>query len=319
MKILVTGANGQLGHDVVNELIRRGHDVIASGSSSTYRGPEDGSPVTSAPFLQMDVTDASSVRTVFSQINPDALIHCSAWTAVDAAEEPENREKVFALNVDGPRNLADACAESDCKMVQISTDYVFSGKGIQPWKPDTEEFLPINIYGQTKLLGEQAVRSRLSRYFIVRTAWVFGYAGNNFVKTMLRIGKTHSQLRVVNDQIGTPTYTKDLARLLADMVVTDKYGFYHATNEGAYISWFDFAKEIFRQASGMGHEEYAESRLSVLPVSTAEYGLSKAARPFNSRLDKSKLIELGFEPLPEWRDALTRYLREYFTENEGEM
>lgn len=314
MRILVTGANGQLGHDVMNELLSRGHDAVASGSSPQYRGPEDGTPVTMAPFVQMDITDAEDVEAVFSRVRPDAVIHCSAWTAVDAAEEPENRGKVYALNVTGPRNLAAACAKHGCSMMQISTDYVFSGDGEEPWMPEQEDYRPINYYGETKLMGEQAVRSKLEKYFVVRTAWVFGYAGNNFVKTMLRLGQTHTQLRVVNDQIGTPTYTKDLTRLLADMVVTDKYGVYHATNEGGYISWYDFAREIFRQAAMMGRAEYAEERLSVLPVSTAEYGLSKAARPFNSRLDKSKLCEMGFEPLPDWRDALGRYLREYFEE-----
>ena len=314
MRILVTGANGQLGHDVMNELLLRGHEAVASGSSPAYCGPADGTAVTMAPFVQMNVTDSANVDAVLSRIRPDAVIHCSAWTAVDAAEDPENRKKVFALNVVGPRNLAAACAALDSSMMQISTDYVFSGNGSEPWKPDQEEYQPINYYGETKLMGEKAVRSAIQKYFIVRTAWVFGYAGNNFVKTMLRLGETHDHLRVVNDQIGTPTYTHDLARLLADMIETDKFGVYHATNEGGYISWFDFAQEIFHQAAAMGHEEYAQSRLTVEPVSTAEYGQSKAARPFNSRLDKSKLCEMGFEPLPDWRDALGRYLREYFEE-----
>lgn len=314
MRILVTGANGQLGHDVVNELLSRGHEAIASGSSSCYRGPADGTPVMMAPFVQMDITDAEDAEAVLSRVRPDAVIHCSAWTAVDAAEEPENRGKVYALNVTGPRNLAAACAKHGCSMMQISTDYVFSGSGDEPWKPEQEDYRPINYYGETKLMGEQAVRSALEKFFVVRTAWVFGFAGNNFVKTMLRLGANHQQLRVVNDQIGTPTYTRDLARLLADMIVTDRYGTYHATNEGGYISWYDFAQEIFRQAAALGHEEYTPSRLTVLPVSTAEYGLSKAARPFNSRLDKSKLREQGFAPLPDWRDALGRYLQEYYKE-----
>lgn len=314
MRILVTGANGQLGHDVMNELLQRGHDAIASGSSVAYCGPADGSPVTAAPFVELDVIDAGDVEAVLSRILPDALIHCSAWTAVDAAEDEENRDKVYALNVEGPRNLAEVCASLGCSMMQISTDYVFGGDGVEPWKPDQEEYQPINYYGETKLMGEKAVRSAIQKYFIVRTAWVFGYAGNNFVKTMLRLGETHDHLRVVNDQIGTPTYTHDLARLLADMIETDKFGVYHATNEGGYISWFDFAQEIFHQAAAMGHEEYAQSRLTVEPVSTAEYGLSKAARPFNSRLDKSKLAEQGFAPLPDWRDALGRYLMEYYKE-----
>ena len=314
MRILVTGANGQLGHDVMNELLLRGHDAIASGSSPAYRGPADGSPVTTAPFETMDVTDAGDAEAVLSRVRPEALIHCSAWTAVDAAEDAENRDKVYALNVLGPRNLAEVCASIGCRMMQISTDYVFSGDGVDPWKPEQEEYQPINYYGETKLMGEKAVRSALEEFFIVRTAWVFGSAGNNFVKTMLRLGETHDHLQVVNDQIGTPTYTRDLARLLADMIVTEKYGVYHATNEGGYISWYDFAREIFRQAAAMGHEEYAPSRLIVDPVSTAEYGLSKAARPFNSRLDKSKLRAQGYEPLPDWRDALGRYLTEYYKE-----
>ena len=305
MRILVTGANGQLGHDVMNELLLRGHEAVASGSSPAYCGPADGTAVTIAPFVQMNVTDSANVDAVLSRIRPDAVIHCSAWTAVDAAEDPENRRKVFALNVVGPRNLAAACAALDSSMMQISTDYVFSGNGSEPWKPDQQEYQPINYYGETKLMGEQAVRSKLEKYFVVRTAWVFGYAGNNFVKTMLRLGQTHTQLRVVNDQIGTPTYTRDLARLLADMIVTERYGTYHATNAetepGAYISWYDFTCEIYRQAGLKVH---------VIPVSTEEYGLSRAKRPFNSRLDKSKLLQEGFRPLPDWKDALARYLKE---------
>ena len=312
MRVLVTGAGGQLGHDTVNELLARGHEAFASGSTTSYHGPADDTAVTTAPYVQMDITDAEDVSAVLSRIRPEAVIHCSAWTAVDAAEDVENRDKVRMLNAEGPRNLAAACSALGCRMVQISTDYVFSGEGSLPWAPESQIFQPINYYGLTKLQGELAVRERLESSFIVRTAWVFGYAGNNFVKTMLRFGQTHSQLRVVNDQIGTPTYTADLARLLADMIVTEHYGVYHATNEGGYISWYDFAREIFRQAAALGHSEYAEDRLRVLPVSTAEYGLSKAARPFNSRLDKSKLSTEGFAPLPDWRDALGRYLREYF-------
>lgn len=312
MIILVTGANGQLGHDMMNELLRRGHDAVGSGSTETYRGPADRSAVTTAPFVQMNITDPQNVCEVISKIGPDAVIHCSAWTAVDAAEDEENREKVFALNVDGPHNLAEACKSCGSRLMLLSTDYVFSGRGIEPWMPDSEEYQPVNYYGLTKLRGELAVRETMEQYFIVRTAWVFGIAGNNFVKTMLRLGQKHPQLCVVNDQVGTPTYTADLARLLADMIETDRFGVYHATNEGGYISWYNFAEEIFRQASMLGHPEYGADKLSVLPVSTAEYGLSKAARPFNSRLDKSKLAANGFALLPDWRDALWRYLREYF-------
>ncbi len=300
-KILVTGVNGQLGHDVVNELIGRGHVCIGSGSGNVYKGIDDGSAVTTADYVSVDVTDAGQVHTVMNALRPDAVIHCAAWTNVDAAEAPENRERVFAVNEDGTRNLAQACKALGCKMLYISTDYVFDGQGTEPWKPDCRAFRPLNVYGESKLRGELAVSETLDKYFIVRIAWVFGLNGKNFVKTMLKLGQTHDTLRVVNDQIGTPTYTYDLARLLADMIETEKYGFYHATNEGGYISWYDFACEIFRQA-GMDTK--------VIPVTTAEYGVSRAVRPFNSRLDKSKLEEKGFTPLPDWKDALARYLKE---------
>ncbi len=301
MNILVTGVNGQLGHDVMNELIGRGHRCTGSGSGSAYRGIDDGSPVTGAAYVRMDITDADQVQKIMADLRPDAVIHCAAWTNVDGAESPENRQKVFAVNAGGTKNIADACREIGCRMMYISTDYVFNGQGTEPWEADCRTFQPLNVYGESKLEGERAVEEALERFFIVRIAWVFGRNGKNFVRTMLSLGRTHDTLRVVDDQIGTPTYTFDLARLLADMIVTEKYGFYHATNEGGYISWCDFAAEIFKQAG---------LQTRVIPVPTAEYGLSKAARPFNSRLDKSKLGKNGFVPLPDWKDALRRYLKE---------
>ena len=310
MKVLVTGVGGQLGHDVMNELAQRGYEGIGSDIAPEYSGVADGSAVASMPYIPMDVTDAASVEEKITEVHPDVVIHCAAWTAVDMAEDDDKVEKVRAINAGGTANIANVCKKLDCKMVYISTDYVFDGQGLEPWQPDCKDYKPLNVYGQTKLEGELAVSETLEKYFIVRIAWVFGKNGKNFIKTMLNVGKTHDKLTVVNDQIGTPTYTFDLARLLVDMIETEKYGYYHATNEGGYISWYDFTKEIFRQAVEMGHEEYAEDRLTVSPVTTEEYGISKAARPFNSRLDKSKLIENGFEPLPTWQDALGRYLKE---------
>ena len=301
MKVLVTGVNGQLGHDMMLELALRGHDPIGSGSGTSYRGTDR---VASMPYEQMNITDAQDVCTVVEKIQPDAVVHCSAWTAVDAAEEEENREKVFGLNVCGTRNIAEACRNVGAKLVYLSTDYVFDGQGTRPWQPDDKNYAPLNVYGQSKLEGEFAVRETLKRAFIVRIAWVFGKNGKNFIRTMLNVAKTHDTVRVVNDQIGTPTYTADLARLLTDMIETERYGCYHATNAetepGAYISWYDFTCEIYRQA---GYDT------RVIPVTTQEYGLSKAARPFNSRLDKSKLTEMGFVPLPDWKDALARFLK----------
>ena len=310
MKVLVTGVGGQLGHDVMNELAQRGYEGIGSDIAPEYSGVADGSAVASMPYIPMDVTDAVSVEEKITEVHPDVVIHCAAWTAVDMAEDDDKVEKVRAINAGGTANIANICKKLDSKMVYISTDYVFDGQGLEPWQPDCKDYKPLNVYGQTKLEGELAVSETLEKYFIVRIAWVFGKNGKNFIKTMLNVGKTHDKLTVVNDQIGTPTYTFDLARLLVDMIETEKYGYYHATNEGGYISWYDFTKEIFRQAVEMGHEEYAEDRLTVSPVTTEEYGISKAARPFNSRLDKSKLIENGFEPLPTWQDALGRYLKE---------
>lgn len=310
MKVLVTGVGGQLGHDVMNELARRGYEGIGSDIAPEYSGVADGSAVTTMPYIPMDITDAASVEEKITEVHPDVVVHCAAWTAVDMAEDDDKVEKVRAINAGGTANIANVCKKLDCKMVYISTDYVFDGQGLEPWQPDCKDYKPLNVYGQTKLEGELTVSETLEKYFIVRIAWVFGKNGKNFIKTMLNVGKTHDKLTVVNDQIGTPTYTFDLARLLVDMIETEKYGYYHATNEGGYISWYDFTKEIFRQAVEMGHEEYAEDRLTVSPVTTEEYGISKAARPFNSRLDKSKLIENGFEPLPTWQDALGRYLKE---------
>ena len=310
MKVLVTGVAGQLGHDVMNELAKRGYEGIGSDIAESYNGIQDGTPVVSMPYVQMDITDKASVEKVLTEVNADAVIHCAAWTAVDLAEDEDKKDKVHAVNAEGTKNIAEVCKKLDSKMVYTSTDYVFNGQGEEPWQPDCKDYQPLNVYGQSKLDGELAVSETLDKYFIVRIAWVFGKNGNNFIKTMLKVGKNHDKLRVVNDQIGTPTYTFDLARLLVDMIETDKYGYYHATNEGGYISWYDFTKEIFRQAVEQGYTEYGEDRITVDPVTTAEYGVSKAARPFNSRLDKKKLVENGFTPLPTWKDALGRYLKE---------
>lgn len=293
MKIFVTGIGGQLGYDVINELKKRGHEAVGSDIFDSVEQDVE--------YRKLDITDKEAVEKTLTEVRPDAVIHCAAWTAVDAAEDEENLPKVRAINVDGPQNIANVCKKLDCKMIQISTDYVFDGQGETPWQSDCKDYAPQNVYGQSKLDGELAVANTLDKYFIVRIAWVFGVNGNNFIKTMLNVGKKYPEVRVVNDQIGTPTYTFDLARLLVDMAESDKYGYYHATNEGGYISWYDFTCEIFRQA---GYDT------KVTPVTTAEYGLSKAARPFNSRLDKSKLAENGFEPLPAWQDAVARYLKE---------
>ena len=301
MKIFVTGVGGQLGHDVVNELTARGHRAVGSDLTPQYNGIQDGTAVCTAPYAQLDITDAAAVEAVLQQVKPDAVIHCAAWTAVDAAEDEDKKALVHRINAEGTANIAKVCKALACKMMYISTDYVFNGLGDTPWQPGCKDYAPLNVYGQTKLEGELAVAEALDKFFIVRIAWVFGKNGNNFIKTMLSVGKKYDTLRVVKDQIGTPTYTLDLSRLLADMIETEKYGYYHATNEGGYISWYDFAREIFRQAG------YTNT---VLPVTTEEYGLSKAARPFNSRLDKTKLTEKGFTPLPTWQDALSRYLKE---------
>lgn len=355
MKVFVTGVGGQLGRDVMNELARRGYEGIGSDIQPVYMGVQDGAPVTRMPYISLDITNKEAVLAALRSIKPDVIVHCAAWTAVDLAEDDDKVEKVRAVNVGGTANMASAAKELGCKMVYLSTDYVFDGQGTTPWDPDFKGYKPLNVYGQTKLDGELAVSNTIDKYFIVRIAWVFGKNGKNYIKTMLNIGKTHDQLRIVCDQIGTPTYTFDLASLLVDMIETEKYGYYHATNseipssEGGYyldgtkvdaaagktftakdgsvhdgseavytkegtktgyISWYDFSREIFRQAAALGHEEYDPQHLELIPVTTAEYGLSKAKRPFNSRLDKSKLTEAGFTLLPDWRDAVRRYLQE---------
>ena len=301
MKVLVTGVAGQLGHDVMNELHKRGYEGVGSDIAPQYSGADDGTAVTKMDYVQMDITNSQEVTETIKKVNPDVVVHCAAWTAVDLAEESENKEKVMAINVGGTENIAKVCKELDCKMVYISTDYVFDGYGTRPWEEDCKDYAPLNVYGESKLMGEKVVSLKLEKYFIVRIAWVFGVNGNNFIKTMLNVGKKFDTLKVVNDQIGTPTYTYDLSRLLVDMIETDKYGYYHATNEGGYISWYDFACEIFKQAG---------YNTKVNPVTTEEYGVSKARRPFNSRLKKTKLVDNGFTPLPEWKDALSRYLKE---------
>lgn len=281
MRVLVTGVKGQLGYDVVKELESKGIEAVG------------------VDIEEMDITDAEAVEKVITESNVDAVIHCAAYTAVDAAED--NEEVCRKINAGGTKNIANVCKKLNIKMMYISTDYVFDGQGLEPWKPDCKDYKPLSVYGQTKLEGELSVSETIDKYFIVRIAWVFGKNGNNFIKTMLNVGKKYDTVRVVSDQIGTPTYTYDLAKLLVEMIQSDKYGYYHATNEGGYISWYDFTLEIFKQA---GYDT------NVVPVTTEEYGLSKAARPFNSRLDKSKLVDKGFTPLPVWQDALARYLKE---------
>ena len=302
MKVLVTGAAGQLGYDVINELLRRGHEAIGTDIIESAE--------LKCSYICMDIGEAEVIQQAIEREKPDAVIHCAAWTAVDAAEEPENRDMVYRVNVNGTENIAKACRLTGCRMMYISTDYVFDGKGEAAWQPDCKDYAPLNLYGQTKLEGELAVSGILDNYFIVRIAWVFGKNGKNFIRSMLTAGKNHDKLTVVTDQVGTPTYTFDLARLLVDMIETEKYGYYHVTNEGGYISWYEFAKEIFRQAEQLGYTEYSQENLTVVPVTTAEYGISRAVRPFNSRLDKTKLVEQGFIPLPTWQDALSRYLQE---------
>lgn len=306
MKYFVTGVSGQLGHDVMNELAKRGYEGVGSDIAPAYGGVQDGTAVTTMPYVSLDITDKEAVEKVITDVNPDVIVHCAAWTAVDMAEDDDKVAKVRAVNAGGTQNIADVAKKLNCKMIYISTDYVFNGQGTKPWQPDCKDYAPLNVYGQTKLEGELAVANTLEKYFIVRIAWVFGKNGRNFIKTMLKVGKTHDEVRVVNDQIGTPTYTFDLARLLVDMSETEKYGYYHATNEGGYISWYDFTKEIYKDAG---------YTTKVIPVTTEEYGLSKAARPFNSRLDKSKLVENGFRPLPTWQDAVARYIKELDIDN----
>lgn len=299
MKFFVTGVNGQLGHDVMNELHKRGNEGVGSDIAPSYAGVADGSAVTTMPYVSLDITDRDAVLNTVKGF--DAVIHCAAWTAVDMAEDDDKVELVRRVNAGGTQNIADACKVTAAKMLYLSTDYVFDGQGTEPWQPDCKDYKPLNVYGQTKLEGELAVSQTLEKYFIVRIAWVFGLNGKNFIKTMINVGKNHDEVRVVNDQIGTPTYCYDLARLLVDMCETEKYGYYHATNEGGYISWYDFCVEFYRQYG---------LTTKVIPVTTDEYGLNKAARPMNSRLDRSKLAENGFEPLPTWQDAVRRYLEE---------
>lgn len=301
LRFFVTGVNGQLGFEVMNELLRRGYTGTASDIQPAYCGIDDGSPVAGADYVSMDITEPDSVMRKVIEAAPDIIVHCAGWTAVDAAEEECCRTKVRRINVDGTKNIAEAAKVADCKLIYISTDYVFDGTGTEPWEPDSKNFNPLNVYGQSKLDGELAVAGTLEKFFIVRISWAFGLNGKNFIKTMINVGKNHDEVRVVNDQIGTPTYMRDLARLLVDMAETDKYGYYHATNEGGYISWYDLTLEIYKQYG---------LKTKVIPVSTAEYGLSKAARPYNSRLDKSKLVKNGFMPLPTWQDAVRRYLEE---------
>lgn len=291
MKVFVTGVGGQLGFDVIERLKSRNIECVGSDimDKPTY---------IDVPYVKLDITDANAVEDVIKNSKCGVVIHCAAWTAVDDAEN--NEARVRAINVDGTQNIANTCKAIDAKMVYISTDYVFDGQGTDPWKPDCKDYAPLSVYGQSKLDGELAVASTLDKYFIVRTAWVFGLNGNNFIKMMVELSKKFDEIKVVNDQIGTPTFTYDLARLLCDMIETEKYGYYHATNEGGYISWYDFTKEIFKQIN---------AKTKVVPVTTAEYGASVATRPFNSRLDKSKLVEEGFEPLPLWQDATHRYLK----------
>lgn len=301
MKVLVTGVGGQLGHDVMNELDRRGYEGIGSDLAESYSGLQDGSAVTVMPYMQLDITDRDAVSRIVSELKPDAVIHCAAWTNVDGAEVPEKQPLVHRINAEGTRYIAEAAKAAGAKMLYLSTDYVFDGQGERPWEPDDKCYAPLNVYGRSKLDGELAVAETLAKFFIVRIAWVFGLNGKNFIRTMINVGKTHDSVRVVNDQIGTPTYTLDLARLLVDMIETEKYGYYHATNEGGFISWYDFCCEFYRQYG---------LTTKVIPVTTKEYGLSVAARPFNSRLDKKKLVEAGFKPLPAWQDAVSRYLKE---------
>lgn len=291
MKVFVTGVGGQLGYDLMNELERRGHKSIGSDIKDTSSFKY---------YIKLDITNSESVEKVLTEVKPDAVIHCAAWTDVDAAEDDDKHEIVKKINIDGTQNIASVCKKLGCKVMYISTDYVFDGQGIEPWKPDCNNYNPLNVYGKTKLDGEFAVAKLCDRYFIVRIAWVFGHNGKNFIRTMLSLAdKGYKELNIIDDQIGTPTYTFDLSRLLVDMIETEKYGYYHATNEGGFISWADLAEEVFKQT---------KKNIKINRVSTMEYGLSKAIRPLNSRMDKSKLVKNGFIPLPHWKDAIRRYI-----------
>lgn len=297
MRVFVTGVAGQLGHDVVNELVKRGHEAVGTDLAPQYAGVQDGTAVTTAPYVALDITDDEAVKTVITEAGVDAVIHCAAWTAVDKAEECE--ELVRKINAGGTESIAKVCKALDIPMMYFSTDYVFDGQGTRPWEPE-DTYNPLGVYGRTKAEGEQAVKANLEKFFILRIAWVFGVNGKNFIKTMLNLAKTHDTLRVVNDQIGTPTYTYDLARLVVDMILSDKYGIYHVTNEGSYISWYDFACAIMKEG-GADH-------VTVNPCTSAEYG-AQAVRPYNSRMNRSKIAANGFEPLPTWEDALARYVK----------
>ena len=303
MKVLVTGVNGQLGYDTADVLNKRGHQVVTSGSKPEYSGIQKEAPVSDLTYIQLDITDPDAVMKCMEDIKPDAVIHCAGWTQVDAAEDPENYDEVMAVNVGGTRNIAEAAKKTGAVMVYISTDYVFSGEGSKPWTSDETDFSPLNVYGRSKVEGEEIVRSVLDRYFIVRTSWVFGMNGGNFIKSILKAAEIRPCLTVVDDQIGTPTYTEDLALLIADMIETDRYGTYNATNSeegpGQYISWADLAEEALRDAG---------KDTSVKHVTTKEYGMNKAERPLNSRLDKSKLEQNGFRQLPTWKDAVARFV-----------
>ncbi len=302
MKVFVTGVKGQLGYDVMDQVLQRGYSCVGSDLASDIDNAPENARLT---YVPLDISDAEKVHETIEREHPDVIVHCAAWTAVDAAEKAENMDKVYAVNVEGTRYVAEAAKTVDAKLVFISTDYVFDGEGTSPWDPDEEDYAPLNRYGASKREGERIVEQTLEKYFLVRAAWLFGKNGNNFVRTMLRIAQGREFVTVVDDQIGTPTYTKDLARLLVDMIETDKYGRYHATNSeeypGAFISWADFTEETYR---------IAHVTTAVRRVTTEEYGLNLAKRPFNSRLDKSKLERAGFKPLPDWKDALRRYLKE---------
>ena len=300
MKILVTGACGQLGYDVMNEALSRGHacigtDIVEKEKRSFF---QKDSLASQGEYVTLDITDTTAVAKAIEELQPDIVVHCAAWTAVDLAEDEENYSKVFNINEKGTENIALACKKTKSKLIYISTDYVFDGNGSQAWSV-TDACDPINIYGKSKRAGELAVINNLEQYFIVRISWVFGCNGKNFVKTMLSLGEKYDSLRVVNDQIGSPTYTYDLAKLLIDMTETDRYGVYHATNEGDFISWYDFACKIF---------ELSKMNVNLIPVTTEEYGVTKAKRPYNSRMDKTALLQNGFKLLPSWEDALERYL-----------
>ncbi|SJZ77111.1 dTDP-4-dehydrorhamnose reductase [Anaerorhabdus furcosa] len=300
-KIFVTGACGQIGVDVVNELLNRKYEVIATDLCELCDYDLLTKFNDEIMYFQLDIKNEDILRDVINKVTPDIIIHCAAWTSVDLAEFEENQELVRKINVESTKVLASCAKDLDIKIVYISTDYVFDGEGVDPWKPDCNNYNPLNFYGLTKLYGEMKITNALEKYFIVRTSWVFGKNGKNFIKTILELSKVHNEIKVINDQIGSPTYSFDLSRLIVDMIETDKYGYYHITNEGEYISWYELAKEVFFQK---------EISTKIIPVSTEQYGVNKAIRPLNSRLNKEKIIENGFKPLPVWKDAVSRFLKE---------